>query len=216
MVAKPQGTDCDWVFVDPAFSLDDLKGAGLALTVAEFAAHQGMSNDIAALTQNPIVDTLRQCLGSQGIRVKVPAGLPAQNGTPMAQMAAMAKNGAPQGQAPNKQMGLAFMLRSNPGALDQMVAQRMATDTTGNQIEKDRYEDDKAKLGVEKAAKRAQMRQEERKSAFRADLLGEALVPKGEAPKPVEPAPEVPPNGTPATRWWSMSWPTGAPTGPWP
>ena len=197
MVAKPQGTDCDWVFVDTTFSLDDIKSVGLAMTVAEFAAHQGMSNDIAGLTQNPIVDTLRQCLGSQGIRVRMPAGVPAQNGTPMAQIAAMNKGGAPQGQAPSMQMGLAMMLKANPAALEQMVAQRMAADPTGNQIEQDRYADDKAKLGVEEAAKRSQARQDARKAAIRTELLGETPPPKGEAVKPTEQVPEVPPERRP-------------------
>ena len=199
MVATPKGTDCDWVFVDPAFSLDDLKEQGVALTVAEFAAHQGMSNDIASLTQNPIVDTLRQCLGSQGIRVRVPAGVPAQNGTPMAQMAAMAKtmNGSTPGQTPNKQMGLAFMLKANPAALDQMVAQQMAADTAGNQIEKDRYEEDKAKLGVEESAKRAQARQDGRKAEIRAQLLGERPAAPADVSKPATPTPELPPEQRP-------------------
>jgi hypothetical protein len=125
------------VFVAPAFSRDDLKGAGLALTVAKFAAHQGMSNDIAGLTQNPVVGTLRSALGDMGIRVTLPGGsVVAQDCTPMAQMAALSRSSRSPSQTPSIQSGIAMMLKANPAALNQMVAQRLAADSSGNQIEK--------------------------------------------------------------------------------
>lgn len=196
MVPTPKGTACDWVFRDPSFDLADLKQGSLALTVAQFAAHEGMSNDIAGLSQNPVVDTLRRALGSMGIKVTVPAGgMVAQDGTPMAQLATMSRGSAAPSQAPTMHSGLAMMLKANPAALDQMLAQRLAADATGNQIEKDRYEADKAKLGVEEAAKQAQGRQDSRKAAARAELLGEAPVPAQVKPVPV--APELQPEQRP-------------------
>lgn len=196
MQPTPKGTACDWVFLDPAFDLAGLKQAGLNLTVAEFAAHEGMSNDIAGLTQNPVVDTFRRALGTMGIRTRMPAGgVVAQDGTPMAQMAALSRGGGAPSQAPTRQFGMAMLLKANPAALDQMVNQRLTADAAGNQAEKDRYEADKAKLSLEEAAQQAQTRQEARKAAIRAELLGEAPAP---APtKPVAPVAEVPPDQRP-------------------
>ena len=196
MLPTPKGTACDWVFLDPAFDLADLKQAGLALTVAEFAAHEGMSNDIAGLTQNPVVDTFRKALGTMGIRARMPAGgVVAQAGTPMAQMAAFSRGTGTPSQAPTQQFGMAMLLKANPAALDQMVNQRLTADAAGNQAEKDRYEADKAKLGLEEAAKQAQIRQEARKATIRAELLGE--VPAPAPTKPVAPVADVPPEQRP-------------------
>lgn len=199
MVETPKGTDCDWVFVDPAFDLENLRNAGLTLTVASFASHEDGGYLLGNITENPIVGSFRQSIRALGIKVTEGAGSQAQEGTVLANARAVAtaKNGGGTGlggrnAAERQKEAMAAMYRQNPQVLEQMVDQKLASDTVGTQVELDRYQDEKGKLGVDEAAKRAEARKTERRAAARAELLGESF----KASEPVEiasPKPLAPP-----------------------
>jgi len=192
MAEAPKGTDCDWVFAESGFSLDEIRKAGLTLSVAAFAAHEDGYAGMGSLMGNPIVQSLQSSMGTMGIRVRI-SGSTAQAGTAMAVATAQAQA------ISGGQKGLADHLRANPQMLEMIVDQRLEKDTVGAQVELDTYNQEKTTLGVEEAAKRAEARKDYRRAKVRAQLLGDptpappAFMAQpekpAEAPKPADPVP---------------------------
>lgn len=190
MKEEPKGTDCDWGYVAPGFDLADVRKAGLTLTVASFAAHED-GGYFFGFYQNPIVDSFRQSLGTLGIAVQMGAGSQSQAGTVMsAELNATAAIRARGDQA--GQNAMATYYAQNPQMVEVMVNQEMQQDAVGNQIEKDKYEEDKKTMSVDEAATRAAARQEARKAKLRDQILGKNAAPAAapvaaEAAKPTNP-----------------------------
>ncbi len=163
MYEEPKGTKCDWVFVAPEFDLAEVRNAGVTLHVASIAAHEGMGY-WGGLWSNPILQSFQSSLGNLGIRAtKSGTGMEGEGANSMPrsnQQAAMAK-------------AMQDAYRQNPQAIEMMVDQRLAqTSALDQQIDKDLYEEDKKKVGVEEAIKLAKQRQEDRRTKVRNEILG--------------------------------------------
>jgi hypothetical protein len=147
MLPEPKGTDCDWVFVDPSFNLDDLRKS----TVSFFPDSIGRGGDWGTYWglamgwyANPLSTSFEASLNTQGVRLS-PVAKKDPASYPMNPYAAMMGARPPQ-ETPtggSKQPELSDLQK---------------------QIERDRYEEDKKNLGVEEAAKRAEAREAKRLS----------------------------------------------------
>lgn len=199
MVEGAKGCECDWVFADPAFDVEDLRKAGLTLTVAAFASHEDGGYRLGNLSENPVVGSFRQSIRAMGVQVTEGEGSQSQEGTVLANARAVAAaqhqggsvSGARNAEWRQKE-AMAMMYRQNPQVLELMVDQRLASDAAGTQAEADRYREERANLGAEEAAKRAEGRKAERRARTRAEFLGE--TPKAPEPTPAKaPKPPEPP-----------------------
>lgn len=163
-----KGTDCDWVFVDPSFKMDDLRGQNITLYPDAITRNGGFDPTYWGMASNwyanGIVSTFESSLRTRGLSVTHPAALSATQMRAYA-MAATSSNQATPAAKP-----------TDPPALTALQ----------QQIELDRYADDKAKFGLEEAVRRAEDREAKRKAEWKAQVeqADEQLKPKNpeEAP----------------------------------
>lgn len=142
MFAEPKGTDCDWVFVDPSFGLEDVRRS----TISYFPDSIGRGDDWSTYWgsamgwyANPISSAFESSLGTQGIRL-----------TPISKK--------PSAQAPLHPYA---MLLANQGVQVGGADRPKQPEMTKlqEQMERDLYEEDKKSLGVQEAVKRAEARE---------------------------------------------------------
>jgi hypothetical protein len=155
MFKEPKGTDCDWVFVDPAFDLASLKGQSIQFYPDNLARSGGWDYGywgmLAGFYGNGMVSAVEQALRSRGLYLKRVQGqsggqVPDNPGAAYAQAVTAAANGG----SPRENV------KSGPPPLNALQLR----------IEQDRYEEDKKKLGIEEAARRSEEREAKRLKAF--------------------------------------------------
>ena len=83
---------------------------------------------------------------------------------------------------PNQAAAFAQIYKQNPQALEMMIDQRLSMDQVGNQMELDRYNEDKKTMSIDEAAKRAETRKAElQRQAARARALAPENPPTPDA-----------------------------------
>ena len=181
MVKEPKGTDCDWVMVDPSFDLADLQKSTVAFFPDSITRNGGWDASYWGLYGgwygNGLTTSFESGLRTRGINLKrqeAPGGAAA----PMNPMQmAMAQAYAAQGlQVPGQQAPAKPNVATEPPALTAMQ----------QQIELDRYNEDKKNLGVDEAAKRAEEREAKRVSDWKA-TQNAATAEAAEAARPKSP-----------------------------
>lgn len=151
MVSEPKGTDCDWVFVDPAFDLEDLRRSPVSFFPdsinrgQDWAGYWGLA---MGWYSNPLSSSFESSLNSKGIR-----------------LTRVVKS--PQPAYPLNPYAAAMGFRAAPDDTSERPRQQEQTELQ-KQIEKDRYEEEKKNLGFEEAARRAESREAARKNDFAA------------------------------------------------
>jgi hypothetical protein len=159
MTKEPKGTDCDWVMVDPAFNLEDLRKEPIAFFPDSIARNGGWDAGYWGVYggwySNGLVTSFEGALRTRGINLQRPANTSGNDTaavmTPY-QMA-MANAYAMQGlQPPQNRQSVEKPKSTEPPALTPMQ----------QRIEMDRYDEDKKALGVEEAARRAENRETKR------------------------------------------------------
>lgn len=168
MEVEPKGTDCDWVMVDTAlFDLEDLRKSEVAFFPNPIGLEHGGEASRAFWTSTPLAVSFEAALANQGVALKWVGKLPEPS--QMDPYAAAVYGGY------------------RTSAHDRRIANRAPVERpkcpelTGLQatMEADRYNEDKANLGVEVAIQRAEEREAKRQADWAAA--------QAEAEKPANP-----------------------------
>lgn len=196
MIEEPKGTICDWVYVVQEYNLEELRGCNVTF----FAAPVIQDGALGSLFGNPIVSAFESNLQSIGLQLM---RQDQQQGHSMDAYHAAMEARKRQYQA-DHDAAVANAFRTNPQVLEMTIDSRMAAQSQGveGQMELDLYNQEKEKLGLEEAMKRATERKAKKRNAIRAEILGEI---------PITPTTPTTP-ALPATPAVTEVTPTSAPT----